>query len=170
MPQETGGHEQPGSQSGSGGGDGKQAGGKQNGGGGQDDQQPIKLSEVEQMQMDQVGGAKAISQKIGQQAEKLCQDIQLVGSNYSWRGVCKKCGWQTMQFDKQQAHSLVKRHALKHWRELIGEQQTTGGGGQQQGQQQSQQAGQQQHQPGQQPGGPPQQQPQQQQQRQQPAR
>lgn len=165
--QETGAQQQPGSQSGSGGGDGKQAGGKQNGGGGQDDQQPIKLNEVEQMQMDQVGGAKAISQKIGQQADKLCQDIQLLGSNYSWRGICKKCGWQTMQFDKQQAHALVKRHALKHWRELIGEQQAK-----EQQQQQAQQQGQQSQQQGQQP---PQTHPQQpsaqpQQQRQQPVR
>lgn len=140
--QETGAQQQPGSQSGSGGGDQKQQA-KQNGGGG-DDQQPIKLTEVEQLQMDQVGGAKAIAKKIEQQSEKLCQDIQLVGSNYSWRGVCKKCGWQTMQFDKNQAHALVKRHALKHWRELVGVGETAGqgqdpSGGQMPGQQAGQQ-------------------------------
>lgn len=162
MPQpETGGQQQPGSQSStqstSGSGSGKQDGG----------QQPqLKLTEVETLEMNQVGGQEAIAKKIDQVADKLAQDVQLVGFNYSWRGICKRCGWQTMQFDQQSAHALVKRHALKHWRELLPEmaQQQQAG---QQGQQ-GQQPGQQQHAPGQQSGTtPPQQAPQQ---RQQPAR
>ena len=41
-----------------------------------------------------------------------------VGSFYKYRGVCVKCGWQTMQNDAQQAKDLVTEHAQRHWREF----------------------------------------------------
>ena len=46
------------------------------------------------------------------------EDLATTASNYPWRGVCKKCGWQTYQFTKDAALQLVRSHAQTHWRDL----------------------------------------------------
>ncbi len=33
---------------------------------------------------------------------------------YAFRGVCLKCGWQSLQPDEQQAHDMVLQHAQRH--------------------------------------------------------
>lgn len=45
-------------------------------------------------------------------------DLAGTGSNYLFRGVCKKCGWHTHQFSKDAAHDLTLSHAQSHWRDV----------------------------------------------------
>jgi hypothetical protein len=114
-------------------GEGSESGESEDSGGEGGEEGPPHLTDVQKLEVEALGGVEGIQQKIEEQAEKNVQDVQLVGFNYSWRGICKKCGWQTHQFSKQQAHNLVKRHGLQHWREFIRQAQA-----EQQGQQQQQ--------------------------------
>lgn len=46
------------------------------------------------------------------------EDLSKTGSFYPWRGVCAKCGWQTLQHVKADAEQLVFNHAQQHWRDV----------------------------------------------------
>jgi hypothetical protein len=37
---------------------------------------------------------------------------------FSHRGYCTKCGWQSMQHSAEDAHTMVARHVLTHWRDV----------------------------------------------------
>jgi hypothetical protein len=46
------------------------------------------------------------------------EDLRGSGSNFPYRGVCAKCGWQTHQFAFGDAQQLVFTHAQSHWRDI----------------------------------------------------
>jgi len=43
---------------------------------------------------------------------------ELQGAVFSHRGHCAKCGWQTMQHDKESAHAMTRQHVLSHWKDV----------------------------------------------------
>jgi hypothetical protein len=47
------------------------------------------------------------------------EDLRKTTSNYPFRGVCKKCGWQTHQMNQADAAALVKTHAMQHWQDAV---------------------------------------------------
>lgn len=50
--------------------------------------------------------------------ELLVDCEQLQGSAFKFIGRCKKCGWQTMQQDEDDAKKAVLQHAKIHWPEI----------------------------------------------------
>jgi hypothetical protein len=45
-------------------------------------------------------------------------DLRSSGSHYPWRGRCKKCGWHTHQFTREDAFLGTRSHAQTHWRDV----------------------------------------------------
>jgi hypothetical protein len=45
-------------------------------------------------------------------------DLTKGGSHFPWRGLCKKCGWHTHQFNREDAFILTRSHAGQHWRDV----------------------------------------------------
>lgn len=43
---------------------------------------------------------------------------ELVGANYSHRGYCTKCGWQTFQHSNDDAFDMTRQHVMQHWRDV----------------------------------------------------
>lgn len=41
------------------------------------------------------------------------------GANFSHRGFCAKCGWQTYQHSAQAAAELVTTHIMSHWKDVV---------------------------------------------------
>jgi hypothetical protein len=39
-------------------------------------------------------------------------------SHYTCEGVCLKCGWHTLQLDRNQALELMRLHVQSHWRDV----------------------------------------------------
>jgi hypothetical protein len=47
------------------------------------------------------------------------ENLAGTGSFYPFRGVCKQCGWQTHQLNRDDAFALTRTHAMKHWQEAV---------------------------------------------------
>jgi len=60
-------------------------------------------------------------QKLAQLCETQYLRVQeLQGANFSHRGYCTKCGWQSMQHSAKDAHDMTTRHVMVHWRDVVG--------------------------------------------------
>jgi hypothetical protein len=76
---------------------------------------------VQELLKKMVGGEKAVEKMCESKAGEQVEKIKLIGSHYRTRGRCKRCGWQTFQFDDGQVEPLVKTHALVHWPDMMAE-------------------------------------------------
>lgn len=79
----------------------------------------VKLATVADLIEAMPPAPKSMHQKIHEQFVVL-KDLRNgpVQSFYPYEGICKKCGWHTMQHDAEQAKALVASHAQSHWRDL----------------------------------------------------
>jgi hypothetical protein len=41
-------------------------------------------------------------------------------ANFSHRGYCTKCGWQSYQHSAAGVREVVGRHVMVHWRDVVG--------------------------------------------------
>jgi hypothetical protein len=39
-------------------------------------------------------------------------------SHFTHEGICKKCGWHTMQLSDKAARDLLRQHVQQHWRSV----------------------------------------------------
>jgi hypothetical protein len=58
------------------------------------------------------------SLKLAQLLEKFVKVQDVVGSHFTHRGYCLKCGWQSFQLSATDAATLVRNHVQQHWRDV----------------------------------------------------
>jgi hypothetical protein len=50
--------------------------------------------------------------------DKFVSVVDLPDAYFACKGVCTKCGWQTMQLTQSAARDLVRLHVQSHWRDV----------------------------------------------------
>jgi hypothetical protein len=58
------------------------------------------------------------SQMLSQLLEKFVKVENVLGSHFTHRGYCLKCGWQSFQLSASDALTLVRNHVQQHWRDV----------------------------------------------------
>lgn len=44
--------------------------------------------------------------------------ITNTSSHFTHEGICKKCGWHTMQLSDEAARTLLRQHVQQHWQDV----------------------------------------------------